>query len=143
MSESIKALSDKVDRLETELNKQDQFEIPLDHHLSGGMYARHGMIPAGTTFMGAVHKKDHLNVLSGDVTILLDDGPFRFTGYHVLTCKAGLKRVAYAHSDTFWTTIEKTDLTDISEIEDELVEGSENLQTRKFGLPYTKPLEIK
>lgn len=134
---------DKIDRLETELNKLDQVTVDLEHYLSGGMYARHGMIPAGTTFTGAVHKKDHLNVLYGDVTMILDDGPFRYTGYHVLTCKAGLKRVAFAHADTFWTTIEKTDLTDVSEIEDELVENSEALQTRKLGITHSKTLEIE
>lgn len=134
---------DKADRLEDELGKFEQFEVPLEHYLSGGMYARHGMIKAGTTFMGAVHKKDHLNVLFGDVTIVLDEGPHRFIGYHVLTCKAGSKRVAFTHADTFWTTIEKTDLTDISEIEDELVENSETLQTRKLGITHSKPLEIK
>lgn len=124
------ATLDKVARLEEELKKFPQTFIEPRHDINGGLYARTGMIPAGTTFTGCTHKKDHINIVCGDVTVMTDDGPLRLTGYHVLPTKAGSKRVAVAHSDTYWTTIVRTDLMDVEAIEDECVENSAQLQTR-------------
>lgn len=124
-------LRNKVERFEAELAKLEQVDVPVQHDINGGMYARTGLIPAGTTFTGAVHKKDHINVIMGDITIITDDGPLRLTGYNILPTNAGSKRVAIAHRDTVWTTVIRTDMDNVQDIEDEAVEGSENLQTRK------------
>jgi hypothetical protein len=123
-------MAEKVAHYEEELARLPQTFVPVTHHVCGGIYTRTGLIEAGTPFIGAVHKKDHQNVICGDVTVLTDDGPVRFTGYHVIECRAGSKRVAYAHADTTWTTIVRTDRTDVREIEDECVENSGSLQTR-------------
>lgn len=123
-------LSDKVARLESEVGQLPQIMVQPQHEVFGGMYARTGLIPAGATLIGAIHKKDHINIVVGDVTVLTDTGPVRLTGYHVLPTKAGSKRVAHTHADTMWTTIIKTDLTDIEAIEDDVVENSGSLQTR-------------
>jgi hypothetical protein len=122
---------EKVARLEQELEKLPQTFVEPRHDIHGGLYARTGLIPAGTTFTGATHKKDHINVVCGDITVLTDEGPVRLTGYHVLPTQAGSKRVAYAHADTVWTTVVRTDLCDVGEIENECVEDSAALQTRK------------
>jgi helix-turn-helix protein len=120
----------KVERLEREMNAVPQTVVSVHHCVNGGVYTRTGTIPADTAFIGAVHKKDHINVVVGDVTVVTESGPIRYTGHHVLATPAGSKRVAYAHSDTTWTTILRTDLTSIREIEAECVHGSENLQTQ-------------
>ena len=126
--------ADKVRRLEEELSRVEQTTVLVQHHIHGGMYARSGLIPAGTTFTGAVHKKDHINIVVGDVTVLTDDGPQRFTGYCILPTLKGSKRVAVAHADTIWTTVLKTELTNVQDIEDESVENSQELQTRAPAL---------
>ena len=123
-------LSSKVDKLSDAVRQLPQIMVSPKHDIFGGMYARTGLIPAGSTFIGAVHKKDHINIVVGDVTVLTDDGPLRLTGYHVLPTQAGSKRVAHTHADTMWTTIIKTDLTDVEAIEDDVVENSDSLQTR-------------
>lgn len=127
------AQAEKVARLESELAKLPQTHVEPLQHVHGGIYTRTGLIPAGTTFTGAVHRKDHINIVCGDVTIVTDAGPVRLTGYHVLPSSAGSKRVAHAHADTLWTTIAPTALTDFAAIEDELVQDSAALQTRKHG----------
>ena len=132
---------DKIALLEDVIRKSPECIVPVQHHVNGGMYARTGMIPAGVTFTGAVHTKDHINIVIGDITLLSDDGPIRYTGHHVLPCKAGCKRVATTHADTYWTTVVATSLTDISAIEDEICEDSTILQTRKAGLTFNKPKE--
>jgi hypothetical protein len=145
--ETMSELTDRhaINRLEDAILAQPQVDLRTEHTLSGRVYARTIHIPAGTVLTGATHKKDHVNVVIGDITVTTDEGPLRLTGYHVLPTKAGSKRAGIAHADTAWTTICHTDLTDIDAIEDELVEESDRLQTRQLTLgatPFTK-LESK
>ncbi len=121
---------EKVERLEQILLQGPQIDLKTTHKLSGGLYARTIQIPAGTVLTGAAHKKDHINIVQGDITVSTDEGMKRLTGQHVMTTKAGNKRVGLAHGDTTWTTVCQTFLTDLEEIENELVEEPERLQTR-------------
>jgi hypothetical protein len=132
-----------IERLEAEVLAQPQTDLRTEHVLSGGVYARTIHIPAGTVLTGATHKKDHVNVVIGDITVTTDQGPVRLTGYHVLPTKAGSKRAGVAHAPTAWTTICHTDLTDIEAIEDELVEESDRLQTRQLALGATPFTELE
>lgn len=132
-----------VDELEQQVLALPQVDLRTEHVLSGGVYARTIYIPAGTVLTGATHKKDHVNVVYGDITVTTDEGPRRITGYHVIPTKAGSKRAGYAHAATVWTTICETKLTDIEAIEDELVEESTHLQTRLAALPATKFEELE
>lgn len=135
MSAIIQAAT--VADLERALLACPQVDLRTEHALSGGVYARTIHIPAGTALTGATHKKDHINVVQGDITVTTDTGPVRLTGYHVLPTAAGSKRAGFAHADTTWTTLCATELTDIEEIEDELVEESARLQTRQTEIPHT------
>lgn len=132
-----------IGRLEALVLQAPQVDLNTQHCLSGGMYARTILIPAGTVLTGATHKTDHVNICMGDITVTTDNGPVRLVGYHVLPTKAGSKRAGIAHADTVWTTICKTDLTDLEAIEDELVEEADRLQTRVAALPHTKFNELE
>ena len=125
----------KVERLERHIEQLPQVDLGTEHVFSGGMVARTITIPAGVALTGAAHKTDHLCVVQGDITVLTDEGPRRLTGLHTLATKAGMKRAGVTHAPTRWTTICRTDKTDIREIEDELVEEPERLQTRNPALP--------
>lgn len=124
-------INELVRQLGHECGKLPQVNIDLQHDLSGGMYARTGVIKAGCLLIGARHKTDHINIMFGDISVTTDEGVKRLVGYHVLPTKAGRSRAGVAHSDTVWTTICKTDETDISKIEDELVVESSQLQSRR------------
>ncbi len=126
---------DKIKRLEQFLLQLPQIDLQTKHYLSHGLYAREILIPAGTTLTGAAHKLDHINVCHGDITVWTEDGMKRLTGHHTMSSRAGAKRVGFAHVDTYWTTIHRTDLTDIEAIEQLLFEECELLQTRRIGLP--------
>lgn len=126
-----------IDQLEALVLQAPQVDLRTEHRLSGGVYARTVHIPAGTVVTGATHKKGHINVLFGDITVATDEGPVRFTGYHVLPGTAGTRRAVIAHADTVWTTLCETELTDIAAIEDELVVESHRLQTRQQALGAT------
>lgn len=138
-----KEMKEKVDKLEEELGKVPQIDLQTQHHLSGKIYARTIFIPAGTALVGTTHKKDHMNVMFGDITVTTDEGVVRFTGYHVIPAKAGFKRAGIAHADTLWTTLCYTEETDLEKIEEESVVEVERLQTRKHLLNHTKSKELE
>lgn len=124
-------LRSKVEHLEAALLKAPQVSLDTTHAMAGGVYARTITIPAGTVLTGAKHKKDHLNIMRGDISVTTDEGVKRFTGQHVIETKAGHKRAGFAHADTLWTTVCHTELTDVEAIEADLVEEPERLQTRQ------------
>ncbi len=133
----------RVEQIEQLILQTPQVDLQTTHALSGGVYARTIFIPAGTILTGAAHKKDHLNIMQGDITVSTDDGMKRLTGQHVVPTKAGNKRIGYAHADTIWTTICHTTLSDIAEIEEELIEEPEKLQTRQPCLSAEMPKMVE
>lgn len=102
--------------------KQDQVEFPLTHRFSKGVYAREIFIPKGCLIIGKIHKFANLNVLSkGDLSIVSIEGHQRVQAPYTVVSPPGVKRMAYAHEDSVWTTIHGTDETDLAKIEDEFI----------------------
>ena len=97
----------KVLELEHMLLDMPQIEIPVTHHLHGGMYMREITIPKGTMVTGDIYKFDHFDVMiSGDITVTSNTGEaIRLTGFNVYKGLRGKKRAAYTHEDTTWMTI--------------------------------------
>lgn len=94
-------------------------ECPLQHSFIDGVYVRTIFIPAGTVIVGKIHKHSHANILSkGEVSVMTEEGGVqRLVGPLTMTSPAGCKRAVYAHTDTTWTTIHRTDETDLEKIE--------------------------
>jgi quercetin dioxygenase-like cupin family protein len=114
-------------------------ELPVKHHFSQGVYGRELFIPKGTVLTGKIHKYPQLNVLvSGDISVLTEDGVKRVTPPFVVVSPAGTKRAAYAHEDTIWLTVHGTNETDIDKIEHEFV-----AQTESEYLDFCEALEDK
>lgn len=118
----IKSNIDRLKALEGAMKQFDQVEVGVIHHFAPGVYAREMHVRAGTMLTGKIHKHAHLNVMSKGKAILVnEDGrqiveaPFSFVS------RPGTKRAFYAYSDVVWTTIHPTDLTDLDEIERELI----------------------
>jgi hypothetical protein len=93
-------------------------ELPVKHEVFGGMYARELFIPEGVVLTGKIHLEDHICILSeGDMSVMTDEGMKRVQAPYMFSAKAGIKKIGYAHTDCTFTTVHKTDLTDIDEIE--------------------------
>lgn len=128
---------DYVNRLEAEVANLPQKDCPVWHHFAPGLYARCMLIPAGVVLTGAVHKTEHLCIVSGHIDVTADDGVRKIDHPHfILSSKPGTKRAGFTHTDTYWTTVHATDETDLDKLVEELVEatsqqllgGSENVQ---------------
>lgn len=115
----------QIEALEQHLVELPQVEIPVVHRFAAGLYAREITIPVDTVMTGKVHRAEHVSImLSGDMTVLTEEGMRRITGPHVFISPPGTKRVGYAHAETRWVTVHTNpdDTTDIELIESRLVE---------------------
>lgn len=92
-------------RLEAELLKLPQVDMPVEHAFCAGMYARTMHIPALTVLTGAVHRHDAFFVVrKGRLAVTTDDGAAVLEpGAQVIT-KAGTKRAGVALTDVVVTT---------------------------------------
>ena len=125
-----------VQRLEDAVADMPQVECPIRHIFAPGVYMREMKIPKGTVAVGAVHKTEHVSIISGHCFVTTDDGVQEFEGYATVMSKAGAKRAAYAVEDTLFTTIHPTNETDLDKLcelltfskSDELLGGTNNRQ---------------
>jgi len=62
-----------------------QVDIPVIHHMHGGMYGREITIPKGTVLTGMIYKFDHFDIMiSGDITVSTDDAQvIRMKGFNL------------------------------------------------------------
>jgi hypothetical protein len=108
-----------ISRLEEKIKREVQVNIEPTHHFSDGVYAREIRIPKGTLITGAIHKFKNMNMISqGDVSFMSIDGSMRVKAPYTFVASPGVKRVIFAHTDTVWTTIHGTNLTNLKEIEE-------------------------
>ena len=96
----------KILEYEKIASRLPQVEIPVTHHIHGGMYGREITIPKGTVITGQLYKFDHFDIMiSGDITVSTDTGETkRLTGFNVFKGMSGKKRAGYIHEDTRWIT---------------------------------------
>lgn len=96
---------DKVYRLEAELLKLPQVDCPVRNIFSDGMYAREMTIPAGTVITGAVHKTEHITVLSkGRVQLVRPEGMQEYAAPCTFISPLGMKNAVYVLEEAVWTT---------------------------------------
>jgi mannose-6-phosphate isomerase-like protein (cupin superfamily) len=114
---------EQINRLQGEMSKLPQQELPTEHYFSGGMYCRKLWRPAGTLIVGKVHKKDHFFVCAaGEIIAWSEKGMVTLKAGDIIESRAGTKRVTLAVQDSIGVTFHVTDKTDIEEVEAELIE---------------------
>jgi quercetin dioxygenase-like cupin family protein len=117
---------EQIQRLQAEMVKLPQVELPTEHYYSGGMYCRKVFRPAGTTIVGKVHKKAHLFLCAnGQIIAWSETGMKTLNSGDVIESQPGTKRVTYATEDSIGITFHVTDKTELADIESELVEPDE------------------
>jgi hypothetical protein len=101
-----KNISAKVDRLQFELGKMPQADMPLRHWFTPGLYVREISMPKGAIVISRVHRTEHPFVISkGSVSVLDEHGQVtHYNAPHTGVTKPGARRVLYIHEDCIWTT---------------------------------------
>lgn len=124
----------KVRRLEGDLLKHYQIDLPVQHTLHGGIYTRTLWAPAGVPFTSALLKVPTTLIIWGTVDAFFDNyiGAVRFEGYNVIAASAGRKCAFYPITDVFLSASFRTDAKTKEEAEAEATD--EWIAT---GLPVT------
>jgi mannose-6-phosphate isomerase-like protein (cupin superfamily) len=92
-------------RLEAELLKLPQVDMPVEHTFCNGLYARTMHIPAGTVLTGAVHKDESFFVVrKGHLIVTTDDGTAQVGPGFMSITKPNTKRAGVAMTDVEVTT---------------------------------------
>lgn len=123
----------RVRALEVLLKRLPQQDVPTDHVIHGGMYARTVMIPAGVVITGALIDVPTILIVDGDATVNTGDGAARLTGYRVLAASAGRRQAFVAHADTHLTMIFATRADDVAQAEGEFTSEADLLLSRQPG----------
>lgn len=125
LTPSKEEIRDLIDSFENEMLAKEQIDIPVKNHFSKGVYAREITIPKHSLVVGKIHKFENLNILSkGDITVLSVDGMMRVKAPYTVVSSPGVKRLAFTHEETVWTTIHGTDEKDVDKIEEEFIAKS-------------------
>lgn len=112
------SLRENMEQARDAIAAQPQAEYGSVVCCGGGMFARTIFLKAGQALAGRIHKLEHINIMSyGDISVATEDGPKRLTGFNIMACKPGSRRIGLVHADTAWTTILKTDETDLEKVE--------------------------
>lgn len=119
-----------VRQLEDYVLQAPQTEIPTNHLIHAGIYARSIKIPAGVVLTGALIKTATILVLDGDCIVYKGSGPEEFSGHHVLAASANRKQAFFAMKDTYLTMIFATKAQIIHEAEEEFTDEAHRLSSR-------------
>jgi len=133
---SIQALEDHMKTAPIEW--QSTGEEFITHYFAPGVCARQMFLPAGSTWVGKIHKTRHVSIISCGKAILSTengDAPILIEGPYTFVNVPGEKRALYILEDMIWTAIHVTDETDIAKIEDEVIAVSfDELEGPSFTL---------
>lgn len=97
----------------------DKVDFPVEHSFKDGMYMRKLFIPKGSVIVGKIHRLDCLNIVArGDMSIVTESGSARVQAGYTVTSPAGIQKVGYAHEDTVFINVFRTDCSDEALIDD-------------------------
>lgn len=95
----------QINRLEAELLTMQQVDCPVRHIFASGMYAREMTIPAGTVITGAVHKTQHITILSkGRIQVVREEGVIELAAPATFISSPGTKNAVHVIEEAVWTT---------------------------------------
>lgn len=98
-----------------------QQDFEMEETLLDGVYTRKLLIRKGRLLVGKVHLKACINIVAkGDISVLTEMGAGRFRAGYMAVSQPGIQKLGYAHEDTVFINVFRTDETDITKIENEI-----------------------
>lgn len=115
-------LGEKIDKFIDGMKHFEAVDVPVEHILGGGIYARRITVKKGTALEGAIHLTEHMNIIvSGDIDVATEYGVERIVGHRVIVSKPGSNRIGFANEDTVWITLHATEETDLDKLKTMLI----------------------
>lgn len=107
----------------------EQEEMPTEHLIHGGMYARTLHMKAGTVMTGALLKLPTTLIVAGDCAVFIGEETIELRGYSVLPGSAGRKQAFFAHTDVSMTMLFPTQAKTVGQAEQEFTDDYELLMS--------------
>lgn len=112
-------------RIEQEILKMPQVELPIEHYQIDGVYARSMFIPAGTILTGKIHNFESIAILAkGRIRITNGTESYIISEGHIMVDKPGVKRLGYAETDVVFITVHKETTKELKDIEKTLASNT-------------------
>jgi hypothetical protein len=124
MNEPTTAIEDfagKITASENFIGSLEQLTIEVEHSFGEGLYRRKATAPKDSVIISMVHLHDNFAfIMTGEVTVISEDGPQRIKAPAAFLTKAGTKRMIIAHEESIWYTVHAlpAELGEHSKIED-------------------------
>lgn len=114
-----------------------QVDVPTEHLLHAGMYARTMRIPAGSVVTGSLMKIPTVLIIHGHAEMLTGNGWAAIDGYAVLAGSAWRKQICVARSAVEVTMLFPTQAETVEAAECEFTDEYEKLMSRKSATDET------
>jgi quercetin dioxygenase-like cupin family protein len=130
-------LRDEVTEFAESLKAYPQEELPVQHDFLDGVYMRTVYMKAGLVVVGKIHKQEHVAIISkGSATVLTEHGVVEMKAPFIFKSPPGARRALRIHEDMVWTTVHRSDHTDLENLEEQLI-------AKDFDDPLLVELERK
>jgi hypothetical protein len=114
-----------------------QEELPVQHDFLDGVYMRTVFMKADTIVIGKIHKQEHVAIISkGHATVLTEHGVIDIKAPFLFKSPPGARRALRIHEDMVWTTVHRSEHTDLESLEEQLI-------AKDFDDPILVDLEQK
>lgn len=111
-----------VTDLAESLKQYPQEELPVQHDFLDGIYMRTVSMKAGLIVVGKIHKQEHVAIISkGRATVVTEHGVVEMRAPFMFKSPPGVRRALLIHDDMVWTTVHRSEHTDIVSLEQQLI----------------------
>lgn len=96
--------------------------MEVEHHFSGGVYAKQCIMQPGIKYEQHIHNFDHMSILSSGTALIEVDGVEKtLNGPTVINVEAGKVHSVTPLTEIVWFCIHKTDETNPDNIDETLI----------------------
>lgn len=116
------ALREQVTEVAEYLKQFPQEELPVQHEFLDGIYMRTVYMKAGIIVVGKIHKQEHVAIISkGKATVVTEYGVVEMQAPFMFKSPPGVRRALLIHEDMVWTTVHRSEHTDLEQLEEQLI----------------------
>jgi hypothetical protein len=124
-------LLERIRALEKSLIGKEPVEVPTQHVIHAGMYARTIAMPKDHVLTGALMKRATLVIVTGAAAVLAGVEWIELEGYNVVPASAGRKQVFVSRSAVIITMLFPTAARTVEEAEAEFTDECAGLLSRR------------
>lgn len=124
-------LIEKIAELEKSLIGHEPVEVPTEHLIHGGMYARTVIVPKDMVFTSVLIKRPTVVIVVGSAAVLAGVDWLELEGYNVIPASAGRKQVFVSRSPVIITMLFPTQARTVEEAERQFTDQADELLSRR------------